>query len=308
MFPISMTVLGKDLRQRYLAQYMHTMGHDVICFGTMPFPFSQAGEIPVSEDLAHALSRSRLILGPIPFSRDGVRLNASNDISLSTLLELLKPGQIVVGGALPDSFCLSCRHAQIPVLDLMKDESFVRMNAALTAEGLLASLIQETPFSLQGCRLLLLGYGHCGQAIGSIFNGEHLRQRSLSSEAQKPKNSLLASVSLTVCEKDPYKLSLAKSQNFQAFTPEGLSGQTLDYDLVVNTVPARILTDSQIGRLPAHCVLFDIASAPFGFDPEACPKRLLLVQCPGIPGKSMPKTAGEATGAIILERILSYGL
>ena len=300
MFSTSMTVLGKDLRQCYLAEYMHTMGHDVICFGTMPFPVSWQ-KLPVAQDLTQALSQSRLILGPVPFSRDSLRLNACEDIPFSSLLELLKPGQILVGGGIPDGVCHFCSQISVPVLDLMKDEAFVQKNAALTAEGLLSSLIGETPFSLQGCRMLLLGYGHCGQAIANVFEGTDFR-------GPKP-GSTLFGVSLTVCEKDAHKLSLARQNHLQALTPKELSAQALDYDLVVNTVPARILTDPQIERFPAHCVLFDIASAPFGFDPKAIrQKGLSLVQCPGIPSRIMPKAAGEAAGSIIIERMLSYGL
>ena len=254
-------------------------------------------------------------MGPVPFSKDGVHLNTGSDLSLplSQLGESLRPGQILAGGAIPREFADSLGASQITVVDLMQDENFLQENASFTAEGLLASLIYETPFSLRGKRLLLLGCGRCGKELCRLF--VPITQDAPGGQSpqdipggQTP-GAVFPGLSITVCDRDPAALLWARERGIAAFLPGELMLRKLDFDLVVNTIPAPLLTEESLRRLPSHCVLFDIASAPFGFSPKDINKRpLKLVRCPGIPGKTMPKTAGEAMGKILIERILSYGL
>lgn len=286
----SITVLGGDLRQCYLAEYMYTQGHDVICYGTVPFPFPQTDKIPVSDSLTEALSHARLILGPVPFSKDGVQINQSEPSapSLSELKSELRPGQLLIGGSFPSSFAASLSEAQISLLDVMHEEDFLQKNAALTAEGLLASLIAETPFSLRGQRLLLLGYGRCGTEICRILAP--------------------FSMEITVCDHNEAALLRAQRSRFTAKRPWELTDDAMNFDLVINTVPAKVLTDEQLHRLNRRCVLFDIASTPFGFDrKKLAQEKRRLVCCPQIPGRMLPKAAGELLGRTISERMRSYG-
>ncbi len=291
MFLTSMTILGGDLRQCYLAEYMHNLGHDVICFGTVPFPFSHGDGIPISRQLPYALSQARLVLGPVPFSKDGVHLNAGgkDPLFFHDLIDALRPGQILVGGGFQKEFVASCAAAQIPVWDLMKEEGFIRKNAALTGEGFLSYLIANTPFSLKNRSLLFLGYGRCAQEIEKLLTG--------------------FSMNIYVYDCKEEILALGKSQGHTPVTPGELLGYLPKLDLIVNTVCGPVLNDDALSLLSPDCILFDIASAPYGFREEtAAQKNLRLFRCPGIPGRVMPQTAGEALGAAISERMLSYGL
>lgn len=291
MFLTSMTILGGDLRQCYLAEYMHTLGHDVICFGTVPFPFSHGEGIPVSLHLSDALSQARLVLGPVPFSKDGIHLNADRKTPLSfhDLLGALRPGQILVGGGFGEDITASCAAAQIPIWDLTKEEAFIRKNAALTGEGFLSCLIANTPFSLKGRSLLFVGYGRCAQEIEKLLTA--------------------FSMNIYVCDCKEDVLSLAKAQGHTAVKPEEISGWLPKLDLIVNTVCGPVIDDDTLALLSPDCILFDIASAPYGFRKEtAAQNNLRLFRCPGIPGRMTPQTAGEVLGAAISERMLSYGL
>lgn len=300
MYHTSITVLGGDLRQCYLAEYMCSLGHDVICFGTVPFPFSTAGGLSQTEDLHTALAKTRLAIGPVPFSKDGIHLyqeqeggspNANqkpyggSPLSLDALKDALRPGQILLGFGIPDDFSASCAKSGISVWDFSDSETLARANAAFTAEGLLAFVIAETSFSLKGKKALLLGFGRCGQEIVKLFSKFE--------------------ISFTILDRDPAARALAEPDS-RTLAEGALSALPMDFDLVLNTIPARLLTPREIALLPEHCVLFDIASAPFGFDSKHAVRK--LVRCPGIPGKTMPKTAGEFLGKVIIERMLSYGI
>ena len=302
--------------------------------------------------LREALAGARVVVCPVPISKDGIYLagtareaspsgngrppadssqkiffsgngQASADssqvpgISLAALLEELTPGQLLVGGALPKAFREACHRKQISTADLLEEEAFLSANAALTAEGLLGVLLSDTPFSLTGRKILLLGYGRCGQETARLLSA--------------------FSAKLWVLEREEAALARARAQGHLAFPfPETGAAKNrgpeaevstsqkpeagastdrnpeaeppMDFDLVINTIPARVLSPSLLSRLPVHCRIFDIASAPFGFDLETARSLgLSCTRCPGLPGQWSPQTAGEIMGKTILERMLSHG-
>lgn len=294
MSPATIAVLGGDLRQSYLAAYLCRLGHDVTCYATPDFS-SPSGCPFRARHLEAALAGARLVLCPVPLSTDGHTLSlsvseaAQTPLPLKELVLSLHPGQLLAGGGLPESFWEACRRKEVTPFDYLMQEEFLRANAALTAEGLLGILLKETPFSLVGRRALLLGYGRCGQEIARLLS--------------------CFSVKLSVQEKDAILLTQAVDQGFFTFSPEQNPEDLSAFDLVINTVPGRVLDITHLHKLSPHCQLFDIASAPFGFDWEADQFPWLPpVRCLGIPGKWMPETAGELMGKIILERMLSHGV
>ncbi|MDR2043407.1 MAG: hypothetical protein LBQ15_03390 [Clostridium sp.] len=146
------------------------------------------------------------------------------------------------------------------VLNYMACEDFLLRNAALTAEGFLSILIASTPFSLEEARILLLGLGRCGKALESVLERFPCR--------------------VTASDQIPEKIS-----------PEEA------YNVVVNTIPAQVIKREHLNSLPKDCILFDLASAPGGYDREAVKELgLSFFHCPGIPGKMSPQSAGYAIG------------
>ena len=175
-----------------------------------------------------------LLIGPVHFYRNGELLPEIRD---------------------------ACAAYHVPILNYMSCREFLLANAELTAEGLLAYLILNTPFSLQGSHALVLGFGRCGSAIAR-------RLHALG------------------CRVDAYDL-----------VPDTLE-RSADYDFVINTIPAPALDETQLSTLRRDCILFDIVTTASGFDQDAVKKLgMTLIPCPAIPGKTAPKTAGYAIGA-----------
>lgn len=293
MSTTSFAILGGDLRQCYLADYLNTNGHEVTCFGTMPFSYSGSSYITNTPTSREALEQARLVLCPVPFSVNAGFLNAPAllpaQFSFTELAENLAPGQFVLGGAIPADFIQTCARKQIPVWDFMEDEAVVSFTASLTAEGLLATLIEESPFSLVGRKLLLLGYGHCGREIV-----KHLSSFDMD---------------ILVVEHEKEQCVTAHMDGISALESTPDNGVFASFDMVINTIPASVLSLEQLAHLPKHCIFFDIASAPFGISTDTISKlKLNYLCCPGIPGKRMPQTAGEFIGKVILERMLSHGI
>ena len=89
-------------------------------------------------------------------------------------------------------------------------------------------------------------------------------------------------------------INLARFFGFEAYD---ISDDAIPYetcDGIVNTVPALVVNQAIIDRLPKDAVILDIASAPGGCDGAYCkekgvPYKLAL----GLPGQYSPKTSAE---------------
>ena len=167
--------------------------------------------------------------------------------------------------------------------DFLKDEKVVWSNAMLTAEGLISNIINNTPFALDTAKALIIGFGRCG--INTA-----LKLKALN-------------VCVTIYDHTPIHLCQASSYGLNTSTFDNLIECISDFDIIINTVPCEVLTENLLSLVKKDCVLFEVASRPYGINNELVKKyRLSLVTCPGLPGKTAPKSAGE----LIAKSIISY--
>lgn len=286
----SITILGGDLRQCYAAEYFRTLGWQTSCWHTPEFPFHS--DIYVTDSLSLALEHSKLILAPAPLTRDGISLFQSEAIPDSFPLDLLwselKEYHTFAALSLDDKHQQILEEKGCQILTFGACDFFTTENAMLTAEGLLAEVIRYTPFSLSSANVLLLGYGHCGAAIGKLF-------RPLCS-------------GIYLLEQDAEKQKLAKNNDIFSVTPEYLPQILPQCQILINTIPAPVLEPSMLRLLHHSCHIFDIASAPYGFPVDITRKCLLpCYRLPGIPGRLSPVNAGELIGKTI-ERMTEHDL
>ena len=185
---------------------------------------------------------------------------------------------LVLGGCFTEEQRELLDRRGIRYLDFMEDEVVTQENAVATAEGAIAELTNHSPYNIEGAKILVTGYGNCGKAIAKKLRGLGARVTVLARRREVRKQ--------------------AKEDGFYAvdfaFGPEEAMGAAM----LVNTVPAPVVTRVIIKELPRDAYILDIASKPGGTD-FACAKefgiRADLVL--GIPGKYAPKES-----AYILEQ------
>ena len=154
--------------------------------------------------------------------------------------------------------------------DLTKNEEFAAENAILTAEGALGIMIDKTPFSVRGARVAVLGYGRIGRALSGMLV------------------SLGAAVTV-FARRDEARRDAEKICRALDF-----SGFDAGFDVVVNTVPARVLGDGALCALPQGTLLLELASAPGGFERTLAENLgLRVLAAPGLPGRRVPQSAAE---------------
>jgi len=189
-------------------------------------------------------------------------------------------------------FCIGCaakireglEARGVTVVKIFDDEVLAVRNAILTAEGALASLIQNTDMSLEQLKVLIIGGGRVGKAAAKILQ------------------TVGCKVDIATRRKDEY--SAAVFFGGRAIRLKDIDGQLNNYDAVINTVPARILTGERLSELKRECFVLDLASKPYGADMDTAKKwGIKYVIYSGVPGKVTPKTAAEQLLASILDKV-----
>ena len=160
---MTITCVGGDIRQMYLAKILLNNHYQVQLVGFSKSDWDKA--FPVShiekklpepqfycaEQLKDALTKSEIILGPLPLSKDNKTLNCANTsdpILLSYLLDNLLPSHYFIAGLLSNTAKDTLTKNRINYYDYLSNESFARLNAIATAEGAISYAIEHSPGNL----------------------------------------------------------------------------------------------------------------------------------------------------------------
>ena len=271
-------VLGGGERQYRTAESLTKAGYVVRGYGLDRYEgLNRAGS------LVEALKGADFVILPLPaFDGAGGVSGCVPALELETLLEALEPGTLVFGGRL-QAQAAAFEQAAIRAVDYAAMEEMAAANAIPTAEGALRLAMEHLPITLHGSRCLVIGYGRIGKQLSA-------RLKALGAE-------------VTVAARRAADRAFIRASDLGSDTTgvytKGLEG----YDLIVNTVPAMVLDESQLRQVRKDCFLLDLASSPGGIDREAC--RRLGIQAEwalSLPEKSAPATAG----AIVRDAVLDY--
>ena len=260
------SILSGDKRQTFIQQYLKNNGFNA--------------EIKTNMDFKN----SDYIIGCTPFLKNGEYVNCDfySGFPVDTFLKLLKPKQTVFAGSIDNEIIRSAPDF-VTFVDVLKDENVVWNNAMLTAEGLILEIIKNTDFSLSNSNVLILGFGKCGTNIASRLNA--------------------LNCNVTVYDHTQKHLSQAKSYGYNILEYNDFPLKLNVFDIIINTVPQTVFSEFHMSIIKKTCCLFEIASYPYGLSKNIAEKyNLSLITCPGLPGITAPKTAGE----LIAQSIISY--
>lgn len=263
--------VGGDKRQTYAAEYLRNAG-DVAEFA---YTYAQL----------HALiGASDYVVLPLPVSRDGIHISSLPDKGLITLEELffeLKEGMCVLAGMPGQTVSARMLSKGVKLYDYYKIETLSLLNSISTAEGVIYELIGGSDINIHGSKTLITGYGKAASALA-------VRLVALGSE-------------VTVAARSERDRITALCASCKAVSLYDMEGVVSDIDYVVNTIPAPVIGEKIIERLPRSCVMVEIASAPYGIDFDcAAEYGIKVIKAPSLPGRISPVSAGEAIGKTIL--------
>ena len=266
---MKIAVIGGDRRAIRLSELLAQEGEKPICFALERAGLP--GEIPRAELLQAALYGADAVVLPLPVEKGGM-LNAPYALlpcPADALYESLWPGQLVFGGLFPERLRLRAAAQGLRLTDWMQRPGFVEENAALTAEGAVGLLLQESELCLFGSRVLVCGFGRIGRLLA-------LKLHALGAR-------------VTVAARREESRAQARALGLSALPFSELPGC---FDFVINTVPERVLGEDFLCCLSEAALLLELASAPGGYDRTLAENLgLRCLAAPGLPGRSAPQAA-----------------
>ena len=276
--------LGGDKRHKYASDYIKVRGLS-----------SNAILQPIlnEENISYIKSADVIIL-PLPVTKNGTDLNVSDstpcNVRILDLLDCVSSDTLIIGGAFTEQICSFMAQRKQSYVDYYKDDWFQVQNALLSAEGAIYYAKEKFDGSIHGSSIAILGFGKIGKILAFL----------LSTQGAK----------ITVYARKDNDCSWSKLMGFEAvkiknsfldvnkrFTDDG-------YDIIMNTVPDRIINREFIEVLNKLTILIDLASHPYCVDESLVSEYgIKYYREPGIPGRYAPKAAGEILGNTIINII-----
>ncbi|MBR3810682.1 MAG: hypothetical protein IKK46_10300 [Clostridia bacterium] len=277
-------ILGGDERSLYLGEYLEKQKLQV-CY----YAFSDTN---CFENLSEAINSTEYIILPLPFTKDRLTLNAplyDEKVEIKDICTLLKKGNIVIGGQLPESFKETLTDMEIEFYDYFLLDELAIFNAIPTAEGVVEILIKNLPITIHSMKCAILGYGKVGKVLAETLK------------------SLGAEVTIFARKERDKADAFTKGYKFASFP--SLKNTEYKFDALINTVPQKVLGRDEMKNISSDCLFIEIASAPFGIDFQAAKEFAFdVIKANSLPGKVAPKTAGEIIGRSILPILENKGL
>ena len=273
---VKIAVIGGDMRQLEAAADLSSSGYEVSVFG-LDIAGQNRADIEIGCNLSDTVMGAQLVLLPLPYTRDYVNITAplaTSKISLGALRALMSKNQLIAAGMVSEPFAENADFSDFEIFDYAGSESFEIKNAAATVEGALAVAIKETKFTVNGSKVLVIGYGR----IGKLLSGA------------------LASLGAQVCvtARKNTDIAWAWACGREAVKYSELTEKAAQADIIFNTVPAPVVSRQVFERMKKGTVCIELASLPGGFDLRAAQENGIdVIMAQGLPGKYSPVTAGR---------------
>lgn len=292
--------LGGDKRMSYAAEYL-SADHNVFFSNenfpinerfpviVLPFPLTRDGktvfsavspaipfdEIPRFAELG-APAPGASAGAPAPGTSAGSPVPVASGASAGSpvadapadapgALEPDAPAAVVLAGGSCPRLSEVC--GGLSLVNYAASETLTLRNAALTAEAAVSLLIESCDGSLLGSRALILGYGRIARALAARLNPFGCE---VTVGARRPETR--AEAELNGCKALPFS-----------------EINTGDYDYIINTVPAPLLTAEDISHIKPGGIFLELATLPNS--PPA--PHIKYIHGAGLPGRCSPKTAGK---------------
>lgn len=215
---------------------------------------------------------ANVIIAPTPFLEE----------KIGDVKTLLHKGQFFFAGCIPEDFKEDVLKKGVIVFDFMKYKKVAIANSVATAEGVIAEAIRKSTGNLRGSTCTVLGYGICAKTIVSTLKGMGAK--------------------VIVCARKEEARAFASLVADKVFSMEQMGKAIEKSDYIFNTVPDKILLESQLKCVKSHGIILDIASGTGGVDFErAKDMGVKAYHCKALPGVYAPRESAKILLHVILE-------
>jgi dipicolinate synthase subunit A len=279
-------MLGGDKREQEIARCAAATGAVVRAHG---FPWPEAGIPGVKHlsDPAAVLAGARFALFPIPgIAASGALFAPAAPAPIipdRAMLAGMAPRAHIILGWADKNLKAHCDALSIKLHEYEWDRSLMLQRTPAIVEGLLRIVIENSEITIHDAQACVVGQGTIGAVLARylVALGAHTH----------------------VAARNPEQRSAAYVAGATPHTLEELPALAPTLDFVFSTVPARVLGEDVLARLPKSALIVDLAAPPGGVDFDAA-KRLGLraIWGRGL-GSRAPVTVGGSQWGGIRERI-----
>lgn len=212
---------------------------------------------------------------PVP-----VHVFAPNVMLNAKIVGGLEEGAVCIGGRADEEAAALFNSLDIRYFNMMENEDFQAENARLTAEGALAAIIDRSLISLNDMRVLVIGFGRTGAAVVRLLDKLGVRLDVATTASHRP--------------------ARAFAEKTVAASRFDLSG----YDVIVNTVPEKIVSEKELLSAKQGAVYVELASKP-GINLEYA--KYIGIDAdvyPALPAKASPVSAAKIIKKFVTEVLL----
>ena len=268
-------IFGGDLRQVYMATAFLQNGYRVATY-CLATTITHENSISV-HTLNELFETCKILIGPIPMSRDTVAItsiNSPSDLTIAHVSYLLSKNHILFGGIIPKPIIELCTAKGIQCYDLMENETITILNAIATAEGAIMEAIANSDYNLHGSNCLVLGYGRCAKVLAT-------KLKALDAK-------------VTVAARSGVALAYAEAAGHVSVNLSNINSFLPSYKYIFNTVPSMVLDKDALALVDKEVTIIDIASAPGGVDFEYAKNHNIRAKLSlGLPGKVAPRSSAD---------------
>lgn len=209
---------------------------------------------------------THLLLNVPAFTPEG---NLAGGEDPGKLLSRLPADITVIGGNVDAPVFQNYR-----TIDLLRNESYLAHNAAITAECALQVAYNHYNDTIRGTAVLILGWGRIGKCLAKLLKA--------------------VGAEVTVAARKEQDLAMIAALGHSAVPFRRLSALPAQHRIIFNTVPAMVLPDPTACQCRKDCLKIDLASKPgiSGSD---------VIAARGLPGKLAPEAAGRLIAATVLD-------
>ena len=264
-------IVGGDLRIIKLAKMLADEGNMVYTFGLEKAEeLKEHKNIVFTEKLSKAIPEDvEVVIGPIPFSSNGVNINSpfsNEEISIRELVHYLNAKILIAGSIMPEVYNMA-NDEYVEIIDIMKREELAVLNTISTAEGAIEIAISNTNKIIHGSKVLILGFGRIGKVLARKLAG--------------------LSAKVTCAARKDEDLAWIRAYGHNETNINAIGENLGEFDIIINTVPHLILNKERLQYVKDDCLLIDLASNPGGIDKkEAKERNLKLIWALALPRKS----------------------
>ena len=247
MQDFKLLVLGGDLRTAKMAESLARDGYETLAFATANS--DDKSFVKKCQTLQEGVKKADFIVLGLPCTRDDETIEApfyQGEIRFSELFKLMDEGKYLIAGKVGEKVQMEAKEYGIHVIDYFEREELTVLNAIPTAEGAVEIAMRELPITIHGSKSLVLGFGRVGKLMAKTL-------------------SALGSF-VTVAARKHEDLAWISAYSYKGVRFSNLFEALPLQDIIINTVPAKVLGRKELSCLKKDCLVIDLASKPGGED------------------------------------------